>query len=164
MVKKSETKVRDEDKNQRPDHIGPGGHGEAFDFIPNVTGSYERVLSGEVTRSMMYSCLPLLDGELGKQGPELRGCLSFQAAGNSGLAPGNGPEKVRIGVYSEGQTNGTGSWLELWDMREAARGTPKSLPGQLVNGVALPPLSFSKLPLIHEDDNGPLFEFFQEDG
>ena len=36
MVKKSETKVRDEDKNQRPDHIGPGGHGEAFDFIPNV--------------------------------------------------------------------------------------------------------------------------------
>lgn len=112
----------------------------------------------------MYSCLPLLDGELGKQGPELRGCLSFQAVGSSGLAPGNGPEKVRIGVYCEGQTNRTGSWLELWDVREAARRTPKSLPGRLVNGVALPPLSSSKLPLIHEDDNGPLSEFFQEDG
>ena len=128
-----------------------------------MTGSYERVLSGEETRSMMYSCLPVLDGELGKRGPELRGCLSFQAAGNSGLAPGNVPEKVIIGVYCEGRTNRAGSWLELWDVRDAAR-TPKSLPGQLVNGVALPPLSFSKLPLTHEDNNCPLSEFFQEDG
>ena len=161
------SEVRDEVKNQRPDHIGPGGHGghgEAFDFIPNVTGSYERVLSEEVTQSIIYSCFPLLDGEMRKRGPELRGCLSFQARKDSGLAPGSGPEKVRIGVYWEGRTNRTGSWLELWDVREAARRTPKSLPGLLVKSVALLPLSFSKLPLIHEDNDCPLSEFLQEDG